>query len=90
MDYFVLFFINIGSRRVFVSGITDHPHAQRMAQQARNLAIHLHETDMEASHLIRDGDKKFVEQFDAILDSGGTEIVRLPHASPNLNCYAER
>ena len=90
VDYFVLFFIHIGSRRVFVSGMTDQPHAKWMAQQARNLAIHLHETGMEASYLIRDGDKKFAEQFDAILESGGTKIVRIPRASPNLNCYAER
>lgn len=90
MDFFILFFIHIGTRKVFIPGITDHPHAQWMAQQARNFAIHLHETDMEATHLIRDGDKKFTPQFDEFLKAGGTEIVRLPVAAPNMNAYAER
>ncbi|RPI61145.1 MAG: integrase [Planctomycetaceae bacterium] len=90
VDFFVLFFIHIGSRKVFVSGITDHPHAQWMTQQARNFSIHLHESGMEATHLIRDGDKKFVEQFNEFLSAGGTEIVRIPPAAPNMNPFAER
>jgi len=90
VDFFVLFFIHIGSRRVFVSGITDHPHAQWMAQQARNFSIHLYETGIEASHLIRDGDKKFTEQFNEFLKAGGTEIIRIPPATPNMNPFAER
>lgn len=84
----ILFFIHIGSRRVFVSGITDHPHSQWMAQQARNLTIHVNEAGMEATHLIRDGDKKFTEQFDESVESCGTKVVRLPAASPNMNAYA--
>lgn len=45
---------------------------------------------MEATHLIRDGDKKYAQQFNEFLKAGGTEIVRIPPAAPNMNPFAER
>ncbi len=43
---------------------------------------------MQATHLIRDGDKKFIEQFNAILEAGDVKIIKLPPAAPNMNAYA--
>ena len=40
--------------------------------------------------LILDRDKKYCEGFRNLLESAGTDIVRLPVRSPNLNAYAER
>jgi len=34
--YFVLFFIELSSRRVHIAGITPHPHADWIQQIARN------------------------------------------------------
>jgi putative transposase len=39
--------------------------------------------------LIRDGDRKFQEGFDAVFEDEETEIVRVGPASPNMNPYAE-
>jgi putative transposase len=89
-DFFILFFIHIGTRRVFVSGITDHPHAQWVAQQARNFTIHLHETENEAGYLIHDRDTKFTEQFDRMLQDQGSKIVKTAVSAPNQNAHAER
>jgi len=59
IDYYVLFFMHIGSRRVIVTGMTAHPNEQWVLQQARNFVLL---TDQEASaptHLIHDLDTKF-------------------------------
>ena len=58
IDYFILFFIHVGSRKVYVSGISPHPNAAWVAQQARNFSMHLAEQGQKASHLIHDCDTK--------------------------------
>ena len=90
VEFFILFFIHIGTRRVFLAGATAHPNGSWMAQQARNFSMHASEIGLPPSHLIRDGDRKFTEHFDAILQAEGVEVMKLPPASPNLNAFAER
>ena len=87
--YYVLFFIHVRTRRIFIAGATPHPNAEWVAQQARNItgfdgALH------SATHLIHDRDGKYPEVFDAILQSSGVRPIRLPPHSPNLNAFAER
>jgi hypothetical protein len=41
-------------------------------------------------YLILDHDSKFTEQFRETFKSAGTEPLRLPPRSPNLNAHAER
>ncbi len=90
VECFVLFFIHLGTRRVLLGGVTKYPDGPWMARQARNLCICAEELAEKPTILIRDGDKKFTEQFDAILQSEGIESKKLPAHSPNLNAYAER
>ena len=40
--------------------------------------------------LILDRDKKFTTEFRDLLEHAGTDVIRLPHRSPNLNAYVER
>src|SRR5260370_29000461 len=40
--------------------------------------------------LLRDGDSKFVPEFDAVLESDGIEVLRVGPRAPNLNAFAER
>jgi putative transposase len=89
-EFFILFFVHVGSRRVHVSGMTTHPDTAWVAQQARNFGMHLAERGEEASYLIHDRDTKFTAQFDGLIESAGT-IVKKPTAkSPNMNAFAER
>ena len=90
IDYFILFFIHVDSRRIYVSGISPHPNAAWVAQQARNFSMHVAEQGQEASHLIHDCDTKFTDHFDGILEAEGVDIVKTVPVSPNLNAYAER
>ena len=88
--YFVLFVIELQSRRVEIAGISAEPDGQWMKQLARNL------TDVEAGallgarYLIHDRDPLFTHAFRDLLKSSGVEPVKLPARSPNLNAYAER
>jgi putative transposase len=85
-----LVFIQIGSRRVWVSTATPHPNAKWVAQQARNFCMDLPDADRQRALVLHDNDTKFTKQFDEILKSDGFRPKKLVPLSPNLNAYCER
>ena len=87
---YVLFFIEIGSRRVHFAGCTTNPDDAWVTQQARQMAWNLDDTDQSFRFLIRDRDKKFTEAFDTVFRSEGMKIIRTPIQAPNANSHAER
>jgi putative transposase len=87
---FVLFFIELQTRRVFVAGCTEHPSAAWVTQQARNLVWHLDEAERRPTLLIRDRDAKFPASFDAVFRAGAVRVVRTPVRAPRANAGAER
>lgn len=87
---YVLFFIDLGTRRVYLPGITANPHAFWVTQQARQLVWELEESETTFRFLIHDRDKKFTKVFDAIFKSEGINIILTPYRAPNANAYAER
>jgi transposase InsO family protein len=88
--YFVLFVIDLKSRRVDIAGILPRPNGEWMSQMARNLTDCDEGFLNEARYLIHDRDRLFMQSFREILKSSGVETVKLPARSPNLNAYAER
>jgi transposase InsO family protein len=88
--YFVLFVIDLKTRRVEVAGIVPQADGDWMKQIARNL------TDCDSGflngvrYLIHDRDPLFTERFREILKPSGVKTVKLPARSPDLNAYAER
>jgi transposase InsO family protein len=88
--YFVLFLIDLQTRRVEIAGISRRPDGEWMKQIARNL------TDAEdgflhgTRYLIHDRDPLFTDAFRELLESSGVEALKLPARSPDLNAYAER
>jgi transposase InsO family protein len=87
---YVLFFIEIGSRRVRLAGCTAHPNAEWVTQQARQVAWTLGERTEPVRFLIRDHDSKFPSGFDAVFESQKTRIIRTPIRVPEANGIAER
>jgi transposase InsO family protein len=87
---YVLFFIELGRRRIWITGVTAHPHASWVTQQARNVTGDLAHADVTAKFLIRDRDTKYVASFDDVFGAEGTQIMRTPFRRPNANAFAER
>jgi putative transposase len=86
----ILFFLELGTRRVHLAGCTDHPTIAWVTQQARNLAWTLQDTDAPPCFLIHDRDAKFPAAFDAVFAAEGVAVVRTPYRAPTANAYAER
>ncbi len=86
---YVLFFIQLDTRKVFVSGVTAHPTGAWVAQQARNLSFELSQRSQPVKFLIRDGDTKFSASFDEVSASDDIRIIRTPIRAPRANAFAE-
>src|SRR6202165_3473663 len=87
---YVLFFIHLESRRVYIAGITVHPDERWMQQMARNVTMEGCGALLDCRYLLHDRDTKYTKSFRAIIASGQVEPLVLPVRSPNLNAYAER
>ncbi len=85
---YVLFAIELGSRRVHVLGITRNPDSAWVTQQARNLVVG--ERLGGVQFLIRDRDSKFSGPFDEVFRTEGVNIVKTPIRAPRGNAFAER
>ncbi len=88
--YFVLFVIDLKTRRVEIAGIVHQPYDDWMKQMARNLTDAMDGFLRDARFLIDDRDPLFSASFCATLSATGVETVKLPARSPNLNAHAER
>ena len=87
---YVLFFIELGTRRVHIVGCTSNPDSAWVTQQARNLTWDFHERGSPVRYLIRDRDSKFAKSFDNVFKAEGCEIVLTPLRAPDANSVAER
>jgi putative transposase len=87
---YVLFFSELGSRRVHLAGCTARPSGEWVAQQARNLSWSLQDRRTPLRFLIHDRDSKFTRGLDEIFRTEGLQIIRTPFRAPKANAVAER
>jgi putative transposase len=86
---YVLFFLEIGTRRVRVTVSTSSPDSAFVTQQARNLAMSLSAEGSTTKFLIRDRDAKFSRSFDDVFAGEGIRVICTPIRTPNANAFAK-
>jgi transposase InsO family protein len=90
VTFYVLFAIELETRRIEIVGITPGPDEPWMMQVGRNLTDPLDGFLVGKRFVILDRDSKYSAAFRNLLEDSGVEVVRLPPRSPNLNAHAER
>jgi transposase InsO family protein len=84
--FYVLFMIELNTRRVHLAGITRNPHDLFMGYAAERAVNFL----KGRRFLICDRDRKFSLRFKIVMQAGGLEIIKTPYQGPNANAHAER
>ncbi|WP_230993906.1 integrase core domain-containing protein [Streptomyces endocoffeicus] len=88
--WFVLFFIDHGTRHVHIAGITRHPTGPWITQQARNYLVDLSDRAESISFLTRDHGTYFTDSFDALFQAIGAHVIPTLPQVPRMNAIAER
>ena len=81
---YVLVFIEHGTRRMHLGGVTANPTGEWTVQQARNLAMSLGGQFEDVKFLIRDRGSNFTSSFDAVFQGAGTRILRTAVQAPRM------
>lgn len=87
---YVLFFIELSTRRVYLAGCTDQPNSAWVTQQARQILWQIQDRTPSIRFLIHDRDTKFTGTFGTVFAAEGIETVLTPYRVPNANAFAER
>ncbi len=90
VTFYLLFVMEVASRRVHIAGCTTNPDERWMKQVARNLTDSYDGFLASTRYVLMDRDGKFSAAFRSILKDAGVKSVRLPARSPNLNAHLER
>jgi putative transposase len=88
--FFVLFFIDLSTRKVEIAGIAAGANGLWMCQIGRNVTDAVDGILAGKRYLIHDRDPLFTAEFQGILATVRVTSAKLPPRSPNLNAYAER
>ena len=88
---FILAFVHIYSRRVWLSPCTFKPDAAWMKEQADEFLAHAKAQDLPVEVVLRDRDSKYTAaSFDDRLERAGVRVTKIGFRAPNMNGYVER
>jgi putative transposase len=88
--FYLLFFIDIPTRTVYLGGITEHPTGAWTTHAARNLFLRHGDQLAHAKALVRDRGSQFIDAFDEIFRTEDMKILKTPIRTPVANAFAER
>ena len=88
---YLLVFIHLGTRRIWISPCTAHPDSAWVSQQARNFLQHAEDINLPVKIVMRNNDGKLQGSgFDGVIEWSGAKIKRTTPMSPNLRAHVER
>lgn len=87
---FVLVFLHVGTRRVFLSPATAHPNEAWVCEQARAFVRHARKNRLGADIVMHDRDAKFSAEFDDELRAAKLHVRKSAFRSPNTVAFVER
>ncbi|MFE7244753.1 integrase core domain-containing protein [Streptomyces sp. NPDC057580] len=87
---YALAFLEHGTRRLHITGVTDHPTAHWATQQARNLTAAVGTRVDSLRFVLRDRDSKYTNSFDAVFEAEDTEVLLSAPQAPRMNARCER
>ena len=90
VTFYLLFAMELKTRRVHFAGCTPNPNEQWMKQASRHLVDCEDGFLLGKKYLLMDRDSKFSEGFRDVLASEDVEAVQLPPRSPDCNAHIER
>ena len=90
VTYYLLFVLEVATRRVHLAACTPSLGDDFMAQIARNLTDPFDGFLKDKRYVLIDRDSNFSQAFRTVLEQADVEPVRLPARSPNLNAHIER
>jgi transposase InsO family protein len=88
--FYVLFFIELESRRLHVAGIMTNRDGRWASRRARNLLMQLDDQAVQPRFLVRDRDGKFTREFDEVFRAEGIRVIKAPIRAPKARAHAER
>jgi putative transposase len=87
---YVLVFLSVATRKVFVTWATEHPNTQWISERAAEFVEHARDNKLAVDLVFHDAGRKFSKAFRASLQKRRLRP-RKPHPrSPSLNAYVER
>ena len=90
VTFYLLFVMELKTRRVYFAGCTPYPNEAWMKQIARNLTDPVDGFLLGKRYVLMDRDGKFCPAFRAMLKDAGAQPLVLPPRSPDLNAFIER
>ncbi|WP_189220823.1 MULTISPECIES: integrase core domain-containing protein [Streptomyces] len=87
---YALVFLEHGTRRLPITGVTAQPTREWAVQQARNLAADLGVRMESLRFLLRDRDGKYGAAFDTVFEAEELEVILSAPRVPRMNAHCER
>lgn len=89
-DLYLLIFLHVETRRVFIAPATYHPNEAWVKQQAEAFLQHAKDNGLGTVMVMHDRDTKFTASFDDVLKAGDVKVQKAAYRSPNTVAFVER
>ncbi|MHC2066154.1 integrase core domain-containing protein [Bremerella sp. T1] len=89
-DLYVLVFLHVDSRRVFITPSTFHPNEEWTTLQVETFLEHARLKELSIETLMHDRDKKFTARVDETFQAVDIRVLKSVYRSPNMNAFVER